>query len=279
MRYGQYLGEEFETSIGGHALPDEAEGGGDPLEGFMHKHDTGEGEHETNEKHEQEHDHDHGGAQNDDDPLAALMADYVHNHDDAETNTFYEQSTRSLLKMALEQMWQSELHLRLYEPEKAIPFEKKALEYLKSAQQKARTFVKKSGYDPPPIKEKETRLTGELKNVNTAFRLERSYSQVQIEQMVGQVLGYLELKQLSPAQKRTVQQLSTALTDRVMNTSLSNWSVLSGLQKLISDKGLSAQEKQLLKTKLYSLSGASQRTTPSYTSDKKLEQTFWKRLR
>lgn len=277
LRYGQYLGEEFETNIGpGGGIPEDTEGK-DMLEGFMHKHDTGEGEHEMHDEHE--HAHDHGNQQQNEDPLAALMAEYVHSHDDGEANTFYEQSTRSLLKMALEQMWQSELHLRMYEPEKAIPYEKKALEYLKSAQQKARTFVKKSGYDPPPIKEKETRMTGELKNVNTAFRLERAYSQVQIEQLVGQVLGYLEGKQLTSAQKQVVQQLSIALTDRVMNSSLANWSVLSSLQKLVSGKPMAAQEKQQLKTKLYALAGASPKTTPSYSSEKKLEQAFWKRLR
>jgi hypothetical protein len=54
-----------------------------------------------------------------------MLADYVHSHDDGEANTFYEQSTRSLLKSSLEQMWQSELHLRMYEPEKALPYEKK----------------------------------------------------------------------------------------------------------------------------------------------------------
>jgi hypothetical protein len=160
LRYGQYLGEEFETSIGGGGLPAEADqvpSGAGIVDAFTHKSD-GEGEaaerRATEPAHTEGHDHAHEKESSSKDPLAALMEQYTHSHDDAETNTFYEQSTRSLLKMALEQMWQSELHLRLYEPEKALPFEHKALEYLKSAQHKARTFVKKSGYDPPPIKEK-----------------------------------------------------------------------------------------------------------------------------
>ena len=33
--------------------------------------------------------------------LQSLLADYVHSHDDGEANTFYEQSTRSLLKMCI----------------------------------------------------------------------------------------------------------------------------------------------------------------------------------
>uniref|UniRef100_UPI003F6E7EDD hypothetical protein n=1 Tax=Dyadobacter sp. TaxID=1914288 RepID=UPI003F6E7EDD len=164
LRYGQYLGEEFETNIGGGNPGEVPEG--DIIDAFTHHSDgTGEGaEQHQAEGHAGEHGHDHGKTPpptESKDPLAALMEQYTHSHDDAETNTFYEQSTRSLLKSALEQMWQSELHLRMYEPEKALPFEHKALEYLKSAQQKARTYAKKSGYDPPPIKEKEKRLTGE----------------------------------------------------------------------------------------------------------------------
>lgn len=284
LRYGQYLGEEFENSIGGgHGGPPEGEGG--LLDGYMHKHDSGEGEHETHEEHghEEEHHHDHGdnqGGGDNQDPLAALMAEYVHSHDNGEMNTFYEQSTRSLLKMALEQMWQSELHLRLFEPEKALPFEHKALEYLKSAQQKARTFVKKSSQDPPPIKEKETRLTGELKNVNAAFKQERVYTQQQTEQLVGEVLGYLEEDQtLKSVQKLKVQQLSTALANQGTRSGLPSWSVLRTLQKMASGKTLSGEEREQLKTKLYRLAGASQRNGSTYTSERKLEQAFWRHLK
>ena len=132
LRYGQFLGEEFEQNIGGGG----GEGphhdvGGNMLEKFTHKSDA-EGEAAENRKSQpEEHHHDHGAESHADDgskdAIAELMEQYVHAHDDAEVNTFHEQSTRSLLKMALEQMWQSELHLRLYEPEKALPFEHKAL--------------------------------------------------------------------------------------------------------------------------------------------------------
>ncbi|CCH51438.1 hypothetical protein BN8_00362 [Fibrisoma limi BUZ 3] len=291
LRYGQYLGEEFETSIGGHGGP-EGGGDGDPLEGFMHKHDSGEGEHEhdhdhddKHEAHEESHDHghSHGGNQNpaeEKDPIAAMMEQYVHSHDDGEANTYYEQSTRSLLKMALEQMWQSELHLRLYEPEKALPYEKKALEFLKAAQQKARTFVKKTSFDPPPIKEQEKRLTGELKNVNPRFSQQRTYDQQRVGQLAAEVLGYLDQSnELNAAQRQAVQQLGTALTDRVMNSGLRNWSVLSSLQKLVGGQSLSESEENQLKTKLAELTGVTIRTNRSYSSERKLEQAFWKRLK
>ncbi|MGV3558138.1 hypothetical protein [Larkinella arboricola] len=300
LRYGQYLGEEFENSIGGHELLPE----GNVLEGFIHKHDT-EGEKdapksfafkmvekaEESQKKElpapDQHGHDHGANPSESenkDPLAALMEQYIHSHDDGEANTFYEQSTRSLLKMALEQMWQSELHLRLYEPEKALPFENKALVYLKAAQQKARAFVRKSGYDPPPIKEKEIRLTGELTKVNTDFKQERTYDQERVERLVSEVLGFLELERLSPSQKATIQRLGAALTNDIINSRLSNWSIITALQTLGAGKPLTKQEEQRLKTTLYALAGGNaDKRQPvragSYASERKLEQSFWRHLK
>ena len=291
LRYGQYLGEEYETSIGGgNALPKDNQGeavvGFALLHGFVHAHDQGE-EHAESGGHEG---HNHGGSKkesDDKDPVASILEEYVHSHDDGEANTFYEESTRTLLKMALEQMWQSELHLRMYEPEKAIPFEKKALEYLKSAQQRARTFVKKTSFDPPPIKEKEKRLTGELKNYNEAYFSEKVYSQQQAERLVAEVLGIVEMhtegQKLKSIQKQKVLELGSFLTNKVMNSKVSNWSILSSLQKIASDKSLSDSEKVNLKTKLYQLIDSSLPTTKdasntSYAGDKKLEKAFWKNL-
>lgn len=279
LRYGQFLGEEFETSAGGgHIEPTDEDG--DPLKGFVHDHDKGEEHAEAH--HEEEHHHDHGSpaaqATDNQDPVAALMEQYVHSHDNAETNTFHEQSTRSLLKMALENMWQSELHLRLYEPEKALPFEQEALKYLKMSQQKARSYVRKSGFDPPQTKEKETRLTGEMKNVTTAFNQERTYSQQRIELLVAEALGYLDVPKLSARQRQTVQQLGNALANGVVNSGLQNWSMLASLQKLAGGKTLTSVEKTQLKTKLYSLVGASERTGPAYTSDRALQQAFWRHI-
>ena len=279
LRYGQFLGEEFENSIGGgNALPDDHDG--DPLAGFVHDHDKGEGDHNAPVR-EDAHEHDHGNSGNDapKDPVAALMEQYVHQHDDAETNTFYEQSTRSLLKMSLENMWQSELHLRLYEPEKALPFERKALEYLKLSQQKARSYVKKTGFDPPPTNEKETRLTGELKNVNRTFRQQRSHTHPHVEPLVAEVLGYLELPQLDARQRQTVGQLGNALAKRIVNSGLPNWSVLTSLQKMAGGNRLSNAEKRRLKTKLYALAPTSEQTGASYTADRALQRSFWQHLK
>ena len=285
LRYGQFLGEEFEKSIGGGGGPpdgDATSGLAASVDSYMHKHDEGEGDHGAPAQHEEEHGHSHGGGSNADDakdPIAAMMEQYVHSHDDAETNTFHEQSTRALLKMALENMWQSELHLRLYEPEKALPFEQEALKYLKQSQQKARSYVKKTGFDPPQTKEKETRLTGEFKNVTDQFSQERTYSQERLATLVSRVIGYLELPRLTAQQKQETLQLGNVLANQVMNSGVANWSVLGTLQKLASGKPISATEKTGLKTKLYALTSASEQTGPSYVSDRTLEKAFWRHLK
>ena len=266
----------------------EREGGGGPptgstgsetgnlLEGFEHKHDT-EGARDSGDL--SQHDHDHASSPSEQqDPLAALMEQYVHAHDDGEVNTFFEQSTRSLLKMALEQMWQSELHLRLYEPEKALPYENKALEYLKSAQQKARTYAKKSGFDPPPLKEKETRLTGELDKVNARYQQQHTYEQEQLAAKAARLLGYLELSKLTSSQKQEVRQAGAQLAERVINSGLKNWEVVGTLQKLAGGKSLSAEEKQRLRAFLLPITEPSRKTNPSYRSEPKLEEAFWRRL-
>jgi hypothetical protein len=278
LRYGQYLGEEFETNIGGQGEE------GDIVESFTH-HSDGAGEGAEQRIVEPEHHHEKapkGEAAKD--PLAALMEQYTHSHDDAETNTFYEQSTRSLLKMALEQMWQSELHLRMYEPEKALPFENKALEYLKSAQRKARAYVKKSGYDPPPIKEQEKRLTGELKDMAADLSSTKNYKDVQTRQLVSEILGFLDYKSLDKQQLSRLQILGGTLSQRLIqggpfNGGLQNWPVIALLQKLVNNKALTIREKQDLKTELYRYASPTVLTREGYSSERKLEEAFWKKLR
>jgi hypothetical protein len=284
LRYGQYLGEEFETNIGGGDNP--AADNGNVIDAFTH-HSDGQGEGAESRVgepvHADEHAHEHTPV-GEKDPLAALMEQYTHSHDDAETNTFYEQSTRSLLKMALEQMWQSELHLRTYEPEKALPFEHKALEYLKTAQQKARTYVKKSGYDPPPIKESEKRLTGELKDLATRWEFEKEFSQKQTTALAAALLGYLEKSKLSKADQAKLAALGSEMVQRLtdngpFNGGLQNWNMIAALQKLAAGRSLKDTEIIGLKRDLYKRSDAALQSRPSWSGGKKLEAAFRKALR
>ena len=146
MRYGKFMGEEFEEHIGATA-------------GAHDDHDepgAGEGH------------HDHGGgppAGSNPASLAtteALMDPYVHKHDDSETADFLEPAVKAKLSVVLNQMWEAELRLRTARPAAALPYEYKALRLLKEVQQQTRVYVKKAGYTPPPMPEATTRLTGEL---------------------------------------------------------------------------------------------------------------------
>ena len=163
IKYGEFMGEEqaeeegvvtqdnleeFEAENEHH---DEEE---DLLAEYTHDHD-GSNEHNlVDEKKEAE-------SKN---PLEA----FAHSHDDAEMATLFEESLRSKLLKALGEMWDSELYLRLYEPEKSLPYQYRALSLLQDIKNSARIYVHRIGFDPPPIKE-DARLSGKLEEI-TSFR-------------------------------------------------------------------------------------------------------------
>ncbi|SFH19233.1 DUF4175 family protein [Pedobacter insulae] len=130
LRYGKFLGEESETAIGGE-----------------HDHEEGE-EHTT-------------AAFGD---VKALMDEYAHKHDIAEDATFFEPELKKQLKAVLNEMWSSELRLRTYKPQEALPYEYKALRLLKDLQQKSRAYVAKTTLKTTKLK-MEKRLSGELTKI------------------------------------------------------------------------------------------------------------------
>ncbi|GAA4378939.1 hypothetical protein [Hymenobacter koreensis] len=146
LRYGKFLGEEYEQSIGESARPPVAEGD-EPAE-----------EHHANDGHDHSAEPGEGGI-----PTAEALAEpYVHRHDDSETADFLEPQVKAKLRTVLSQMWDAELQLRLAQPAAALPFEYRALRLLKEVQQQTRAYVRKSGVDLPPLPEAEKRLTGDL---------------------------------------------------------------------------------------------------------------------
>jgi len=89
-----------------------------------------------------------------------------HNHDDAEVNTFLEISSKGKLRAALSEMWDAELHLRLYDPKTSLPYQHKSLALLQEIKNHARIYVHRIGFDPPAIKENDFRLQGDLDEIN-----------------------------------------------------------------------------------------------------------------
>ena len=154
LRYGQFLGEEFES--GGASGPGNRESaqkeGKDAkqvdepnqLDALPagHSHDDG---------------HDHGTS-----PFGVaddVLAEYGHTHDHAEAATLLDPETKKILKSALSEMWQAELHLRTGDPAQALPFENRALTYIKQVQQASRIYLARVGLELPPVDEGR-RLSG-----------------------------------------------------------------------------------------------------------------------
>lgn len=137
LRYGQFLGEGFETAAE-HAPQAEGEGAEKPppgaAESLQHRPDDG----------------DKAVA---DAPVLGRAEDVLHEfghaHDNAEAATLLDPETRRILKAALDEMWQAELHLRQAAPEQALPFEYKALDYIKQVQQAERIYLARAGLELP----------------------------------------------------------------------------------------------------------------------------------
>lgn len=289
MRYGQYLGEEFESDAGG--ATGHPDGGDVILESFMHLHDQENNESGSIEKIPQgsanqpsesllpylDDHHDHQSEGSSDSDLSNLLEQYLHNHDSEEMNTYFEESTRALLKMAMEQMWQSELHLRLFEPEKALPFQHKALEYLKSVQQKTRTYVQRTGFDPPPIREEEKRLSGELEGLEQNIEITLTNNGDQLAPLAAELVGLLQQEQLSENDRQLIQDFSNLWLQRLQYTGLQDWSLLLSLQKLLASD-LDADERNKLTQKLLPLLPSHHPSRPSPLTNQDLEKAFWNQL-
>jgi hypothetical protein len=160
IKYGEFMGEEQADGgvVNNESLETfEAENenlseDGDLLKDYSHDHD-GDNEHNLVEEKKSTE------TQN---PLEA----FVHSHDDAEMATLFEESLRSKLLNAVSEMWDSELYLRIYEPEKSLPYQYRALDLLQDIKNSARIYVHRIGFDPPPIKE-DARLSGKLEDISS----------------------------------------------------------------------------------------------------------------
>ena len=150
LRYGQFLGEEFETRSEPEnpAAEQAKDGKTDARADALTSH-----EHESVRQHAQKFG-----------DVGQVMAEYGHVHDVAEAATLIDPETKAILKSALNEMWQSELHLRQGRPTEALPFERKALEYIKQVQQSTRIYLARVGLELPAVDE-DRRLSGDRKGV------------------------------------------------------------------------------------------------------------------
>jgi len=151
QKYGQYLGDEFDEGSGSHT------------------ENQGEESHDSDED-DGHHDGDHDDAVNSGDlsnnmkSMADIVRMFGHDHGDPEIGPITRRNPVALMKRAVNEMWQAERYLMQAEPELALPFEYEAYKYLKLARQADRIYVKRLGFEPPPVSE-ERRLSGELDEI------------------------------------------------------------------------------------------------------------------
>jgi len=144
LRYGQFLGEEAEGGRDESASPSAKEG--------KDEHDEHAGEPPKK------------APASAADSNLAIAAEFGHVHDIAEAATLLDPKTKSLLRSALNEMWQAELNLRQGQPKKALPFEYRALAFIKKVQQADRIYLARVGLELPPIDETR-RLSGDRSSV------------------------------------------------------------------------------------------------------------------
>ncbi|MFC5569257.1 hypothetical protein ACFPN1_04130 [Lysobacter yangpyeongensis] len=168
LRYGQFLGEESEGSPK-RALPIAEEEDHAPAQPLLptadaqDEADAARAQAQT-QKPQDEHDHGESATAPAFGEAGDVLSEFGHTHDDAEAATLLDPETRRTLKAALDQMWQAELHLRQGRPDQALPFEYKALDYIKQVQQADRVYLARVGSELPPIDESR-RLSGERANL------------------------------------------------------------------------------------------------------------------
>ena len=174
-RYGQYVGDEFGESEAPQGLTEVA---GNSAVAITDR--DSRREHDDHEGHDHGadggHDHGAGGSGGTADLFGnaeALMARFGHDHGAADIGPISRQSPVGLMKRALANMWDAELHLRLGDPETALPFERDALRYFDLARKAQRIYTQRLGFEPPPISE-DRRLTGDLTDIESRVHAQQT---------------------------------------------------------------------------------------------------------
>jgi hypothetical protein len=247
LRYGEFLGEEFQSSVGPQSSITDADAE-DVKKTFGHVHD-GENEHnDVEEKNAGKDLHQHKASKSDQE--ASTLDDFVHAHDGDEEATFFIQSIKAKLKAAVTIMWDAELYLRLYQPEKSLPYQYQALKLLKEISQDSRIYVHRTGFDPPPLKE-EKRLTGDLKEINNSISEEKNNNAKQypnIRAGLTTIEGLLQKDSimLSQNQKSVLTKAAQELGEIELKKPGAYLKTLSLLSNTIQDEGHSIEKKNSL---------------------------------
>jgi len=251
LRYGQFLGEENETEIGG---PDHEE----------HDHD----EHHEEEK--------FGDVQ-------AIMDKYAHKHDIAEDATFFEPEIKAQLKAVLNEMWKAELKLRTYKPQEALPYEYKALRLLKDLQQKSRAYVAKTTVKTSALKP-EKRLTGDLDKITEPSQNKsvdiKDETKKTLEILLSVLDAHSDGSAFNENQKALLQTSEKQIIQAAEGHPATYLNALKSLRKLTSSKLPDTKDIQIVSAAVFKIIGSAP-TKPSLPENglsKKLSTAYFNNL-
>jgi len=164
LRYGQFLGEESES----HAEHDDEHAHAQAPAGKSFNetlHDTkAEAQVDALAEAHAAHERSTPAAPAKFGQEGNTVAEYGHVHDIAEAATLLDPETKATLKSALAEMWQSELNLRQGKPDEALPYERRALDYIKQVQQSTRIYLARVGLELP-VPDEARRLSGDRKDL------------------------------------------------------------------------------------------------------------------
>ena len=211
QKYGQFLGDEFDSGT-----PQAMEAGPE-LEHDGHNEDEDHANGEQKVSPEHEHDNaKHDSDDTDKSGYSTIISQFGHAHGEADDGNFIKKGTlnpKLLMKRAIANMWQAELHLLLSQPELALPFENKALALLNRAKKAERIYVKRLGFEPPPVSEKR-RYQGDLSDILNYQRNETTPKQNTTTQSVLALLTTLN-QHLNKSLNNTLTTEQTSILEKV----------------------------------------------------------------
>lgn len=246
-KYGQYLGDEFDDGSGGHTMEE------GPAVPQVHIKDgdhndeqqqddsaqlaAGESNASSTEHAHSDEDHHQDSAIQDKSGYSQVIEQFGHAHGDADVGLFGTLSPTALMKQAIAYMWDAELQLLMSRPAAALPHEKNALTYLNRAKKAERIYVKRLGFEPPPVTE-QRRYQGDLNDILSYRRQTNPEHSEQQSEAIGALLDLMmqtDYQQsprnngvkkaavqktsspLSEAQQRVLQQVKQLLLDQSQN--------------------------------------------------------------
>jgi hypothetical protein len=174
-----------------------------------------------------------------------ILKEYTDDHDNAEDAGFFEPAIKAQLKATLTEMWKAELQLRLYKPQAALPFAYKALRLLKDLQQKSRSYVAKTAYNPPPLKD-EKRLSGELDKIIQPINKQDIKPAADQLDALKKAVNVLETLKINPvlngADNRTLQVANQQLSLRASAQPGTYLSALNAMRRILSAQKVAVKD-------------------------------------